>query len=349
MRQFRALGGNITQQEAKTLSDEQIRQIKQDIHDIPEYYGMPLSVIRENSTITFDLFVKVSDTFKKVLARSGLVSPKFLQALRAGEHDKVYTPADQSEAMLRYKESQLDGVIRDPQIPMDEKSEVIYSTATGIVEELFDSPITAHNIDRTRSVVYPMLDSVLSDYTTVESLIAVSSYDYYTYTHSVDVSVYAIGLGQTLGLDRKTMEQLGEAAILHDVGKSQVDIKIVNKPGRLTNEEFEAMKMHPTYAYDILRHNGMNDPVILEAVRDHHEKINGMGYPRGKSAKEISQLARIITIADIFNALTTRRSYKEALTTFDALKIMKDHMADELDGDLLKRFMYMMAGQHNKG
>ncbi len=346
MRQFRARGGNISQQEAKSLSDDQIRQIKLDIHDMPEYYGMPLSVIRENSTLNFDLFVKVSDQFKKVLTRSGAVTKNFLDALRSADHESVYTPYEQSGAALEYKESQLDSVIRDPEIEMDEKSEVIYSTATDIAEELFNSPITADNINRTRSVVRPMLESVLADYTTVESLIAVSSYDYYTYTHSVDVSIYSIGLGQALGLERNSMERLAEAAILHDVGKSQIDIAIVNKPGRLTSEEFEAMKMHPVFAYEILRHNGLSDMVILEAVRDHHEKLNGTGYPKGKPADQISQLARIIAIADIFNALTTRRSYKEALTTFDALKIMRDHMEGELDKELLKAFIYMMAGKH---
>jgi len=324
-----------------------IDELRKDIHESPEYEGLPLRVLRNNSVVMFDVFVKAVDGFKRVAQKSSTVTSSLIENLINSKQEMIYTPSEQKEAVLGYVESNLNEIIYDREISQDQKSEVIYTTATDIAEELFSNPINTEAIQRTRGIIKPMLDSILSDNTTIDSLIAVSSYDYYTYTHSVDVSIYALGLGRELGLLPSTLNLLGEAGILHDVGKSQIDINIVNKPGRLGAEEFEQMKQHPGFSYQVLMQHGVKNPAIISGVRDHHEKLNGKGYPRGLKDGEISKFARIIAIADIFNALTTRRSYKPALTTFEALKIMKHDMAGELDEEMLKRFIYMMSGKHN--
>lgn len=330
-----------------SLESRQIDEIRKDIHDTPEYEGLPLRVLRSNSTVMFDIFVKAFDGFKKVAKKSTIVTDKLIDKLTENKYDTVYTPYEQKNDMYAYVENNLDTIIYDTTVTQEQKSKVIYSTATDIADALFSSPITTGSIQRTRGIIKPMLDSILSDNTTIDSLIAVSSYDYYTYTHSVDVSVYSLGIGRELNLFPTTLNLLGEAAILHDIGKSQIDIGIVNKPGRLTAEEFDEMKLHPTYAYQLLVEHGVKNPAILSGARDHHEKLDGSGYPRGLKGEDISKFARIIAIADIFNALTTRRSYKPALSTFEALKIMKHDMEGELDPDLLKRFIYMMSEKRN--
>lgn len=324
-----------------------IDDLRKDIHDTPEYEGLPLRVLRSNSTVMFDVFVKAVGGFKNVAKKSTVVTSRFIDTLVSNHYEMIYTPYDQKEAMYDYVEENLNAIIYDKEISQDEKSEVIYSTATDIAEELFSGTVTSEAIQRTRGIVRPMLDAVLSDNATIESLLAVSSYDYYTYTHSVDVSIYSLGIGRELELSPSTLNLLGEAAILHDVGKSQIDIKIVNKPGRLGSDEFNQMKLHPGFSYQVLVEHGVKNPAIIAGVRDHHEKLNGKGYPRGLKNEEIGKFARIIAIADIFNALTTRRSYKPALTTFEALKIMKNEMVGELDGDILKKFIYMMSEKRN--
>lgn len=330
-----------------TVENRDIREIRKDIHDLPDYEGLPLSILRDNSTVMFDIYIKVFDGFKQVAKHPLLITKKFIDAIINQHQDTIYTPKEQKNMMYRYCESNLDAIIEDATVPMEKKSTVIYDTATDITEELFTKPVTGEAIMRTRSVVKPILNSILSHNTTLNSLLAVSSYDYYTYTHSVDVSIYAISIGRELELTPQTLNLLGEAAILHDLGKSQVDIAIVNKNGRLTNEEFTAMKMHPVYAHQLLVEHGCKNPALLVGVRDHHEKLNGRGYPSGIKGEEISKFARIIAIADIFDALTTRRSYKPALGTFEALKIMKHQMEGELDPEMLKLFIYMMSEKKN--
>lgn len=330
-----------------SLESRHIDEIRKDIHDSPEYEGLPLRVLRNNSTVMFDIFVKAIGGFKRVAKKSTTITDRLLDTLTENHYDTVYAPYEQKNTLYEYVESNLDSIIYDPKVTIEDKSEMIYSTATDIAEALFSNPITTGTIQRTRGIIKPMLDSILSDNTTIDSLVAVSSYDYYTYTHSVDVSVYSLGIGRELELFPATLNLLGEAAILHDIGKSQIDIDIVNKPGRLTSEEFDTMKLHPVYGHQLLVEHGIKNPAILSGAKDHHEKLNGSGYPQGLKNEEISKFARIIAIADIFNALTTRRSYKAALSTFEALKIMKHQMEGELDEDLLKRFIFMMSGKKN--
>ncbi len=132
---------------------------------------------------------------------------------------------------------------------------------------------------------------------------------------------------------------------MHDLGKSKVDHDLINKPGRLSDAEFMVVKNHPALGYDLLKEMHEADAMILNIVRHHHEKLDGSGYPDGLKDKEIDFYARIVTIGDIFDALTTRRSYKPALSTFEALGLMKNKMAHELDTVLLRHFIEMM-GKH---
>ena len=170
----------------------------------------------------------------------------------------------------------------------------------------------------------------------------VTSYDYYTYTHCVDVTIYSLSLGKTLRLSKAELEDLGTSAILHDIGKSKIDYDIVNKKGRLTDEEFTAMKQHPVFGYDIALENGITDERILSGIRHHHEKLDGYGYPDKLKKEDLTMFAQIIAVADIFDALTTKRSYKEAFTSFDALMLMKKEMSTQLNEQILSNFIKLL-------
>jgi HD-GYP domain-containing protein (c-di-GMP phosphodiesterase class II) len=137
--------------------------------------------------------------------------------------------------------------------------------------------------------------------------------------------------------------KIAHAALLHDVGKCQIDTSIVNCPGKLSPEQWQEMKRHPVYGHTILQKNPDMDSIALDVTRHHHEKLTGDGYPDGLTSKEISAQVRICTIADIFDALTTRRVYKEAIISFEALKLMRLEMAQSLDFGFLKCFIEMLA------
>jgi putative nucleotidyltransferase with HDIG domain len=236
-------------------------------------------------------------------------------------------------------------IIYDDTISPKLKSQIIHDMATDTINELFSGEVNKSKIDRSTQLVNDTIQLILNDDSAAKAMLGVTSYDYYTYTHCVNVSIYALGFGAHLKLDKTKLNILGRAGILHDLGKKNIPNEIVNKNGKLTDDEFRTMKNHPTYAVDILKELGETNQLIFDAIEQHHEKLNGTGYPKGLKAKEIHILAQIIAIADIFDALTTKRSYKEALKTFDALSIMKNEMKSELNSHLLAEFMIFMGNR----
>lgn len=135
------------------------------------------------------------------------------------------------------------------------------------------------------------------------------------------------------------------SALLHDLGKSRVDPKITNKKGRLTEDEFDEMKHHPLYGHTIALKIGIRDNRILDGIRHHHEKLDGSGYPDGLMGNSITLFARIIAVCDVFDALSTQRSYKERMSSYDTLLLMKKTMQHHLDMVLVDSFIKMQ--QHS--
>ncbi len=149
--------------------------------------------------------------------------------------------------------------------------------------------------------------------------------DPFTLGHSDRVSKYAVALGKILRCSEEELKILGHGGLLHDVGKVSIPDSILLKPGQLTPEEFEIMKSHPMVGYTICeRLRSAKDALPL--IRHHHEKLNGDGYPDGLKGDEIPMLVRVITIVDIYDALTSRRSYKDAWSNERTFKVMHEEV-----------------------
>ncbi len=149
-------------------------------------------------------------------------------------------------------------------------------------------------------------------------LLDLRSYDEYTYRHSVNVAVYAVAIAKYMKLSETELEQVALAGVCHDLGKKKIPVEIINKPGKLSDEEFLEIKNHPTYAYDMLQSNSEIPAVVRQAVLCHHENENGSGYPMGKDGSEVSVITKILHAADAYDALISRRPYKEPYTPVEA-------------------------------
>lgn len=141
------------------------------------------------------------------------------------------------------------------------------------------------------------------------SVVRLKSHDDYTYLHSVAVCALMLSLASQLGLDEEQTQRAGMAGLLHDVGKAMIPLAILNKPGKLTDEEFEMMKCHPAAGAEILRLSGAGDD-LQDVALHHHEKVDGSGYPHGLRATGISLLSRMAAICDVYDAVTSDRPYK---------------------------------------
>lgn len=158
-----------------------------------------------------------------------------------------------------------------------------------------------------------------------------------TYQHCLLVTGLAVAFGQQIKVSQADRQRLSFAGMLHDIGKARIPLAILEKPGRLTNDEMDVMKKHPQFGLDALATAASLPSEMLDMVIHHHEYLDGSGYPHGLSNGEISDLVRMITIADVFGALIERRSYKPPLSGADAYAILVD-MGPKLDKDLVRAF-----------
>ncbi|MBO8171814.1 MAG: HD-GYP domain-containing protein [Bacillaceae bacterium] len=167
--------------------------------------------------------------------------------------------------------------------------------------------------------------------------------DQYVFSHSFNVSLYAITLALNAGYTDKQLHELGLGAILHDIGKMNVDPEILNKPGKLTEEEFEEVKKHTIYGYDILRKSDGIPLVTAHCALQHHERLDGSGYPRQLKGDEIHPHARILAVADVFDALTSRRSYRPAILPHEAMEVLYAGAGRQFDAKLVEIFRNVVA------
>ncbi len=142
---------------------------------------------------------------------------------------------------------------------------------------------------------------------------------------------------------REEINTIGSGLIVHDIGKSLIDQRILNKPGKLNKNEWALIKEHPENGVRLLRASGQTSEDALIVVADHHEKVDGSGYPRGLRSDAIHPYARIAALVDIFDALTTKRPYKLAEGSFPALQIMREEMGKGLDYELFEEFVLLLG------
>jgi HD-GYP domain-containing protein (c-di-GMP phosphodiesterase class II) len=211
-----------------------------------------------------------------------------------------------------------------------------------VLKDLLDNPRSGEKIKESMVLVNEMIDSILENKDAVGDLLSIRTYDYYTYTHSVNVAVLSIGLGMAVGLKKEEIEKLGIGAMLHDVGKSSIPSAIINKSSRLNEDEFQIIQTHVSEGEKILRMNQHIPDESFLAVSQHHERLSGKGYPYHKAGQNIHPFGRITSIIDCYDALTTSRSYQAARTPFLALSTITREAGD-YDRDLLMVFIKMLG------
>lgn len=239
-------------------------------------------------------------------------------------------------------------ILDNDRINLDIKASLIKEIASVTMNDLFQSDVNSENLSKINTLVNNSIRLILTDKNAMYSMLKVTSFDYYTYTHCIDVATYALGFGSYLQLELDELNLLGKAAMLHDIGKKKISYDIITKNGKLTDEEFEIIKQHPTFSVDILKQSGEENEILLQLIEQHHEKCDGTGYPKGLNKEEIHYLSKIIGVCDVFNALTTRRTYKDRMSSFDAFKIMCTEMNTHLCPNTLRRFINFMGCNFNE-
>ncbi len=206
------------------------------------------------------------------------------------------------------------------------------------IQYLYNDTDSPGFTDTTRSITDDLMKAISDNDAIAVDISALKISDEYTFKHSVDVATMSMIVAKKYGLSEQEVYEIGISGLLHDVGKSKIPNEILNKAGKLTDEEFAMMKQHSLFGYGILKEKeDLSNPIKL-GVLQHHEKINGRGYPMSVSGDKINLFARIISVSDIYDALVTERPYKKPFSPRDAVEMIMS-MTEELDINVMRSFL----------
>jgi HD-GYP domain-containing protein (c-di-GMP phosphodiesterase class II) len=308
------------------------------------FFSVAFDLILIEENLPYDLYINSSavegrDRFVRIFPMDGRLGESDLVTFKQKYH-QLYIPELQRGHYLK-------SLVKNENASDKQKTDVIKGSAIHYLDKVFDkekeynTEVLSEAVQGCRESVESMID-VLKDYdvSQVQNLIgSLSFHDFYTYDHSINVSMYSIAIYKGLkpNASREELVAAGLGGLLHDLGKIKIPTHIINNPGKLTEEEFEEIKRHPDHGLSLLSSEvtcsckGVDFEAVKRAVHEHHENYNGTGYPQKLKEDEIHLMARVTSIADFFDAITTKRSYNEVLSTEEALAVMERSVGRKID------------------
>ena len=222
-----------------------------------------------------------------------------------------------------------------------EKAKILHNSTQEYIEEAFTVLRNGGeiNLESAKEAVTNLVEQIMQNPDALVWLCQLKEKDKYTAVHSVNVCILSLTLGRALNFSEAELNILGLGALLFDVGKSRITDEILKKTDSLNENEFLLMKAHSYLGYAMLGENKNVPEEVLEIVLNHHERLNGMGYPNSRKGNEISRFTRIVSIVDAFDAMTSDRCYHDALQPQHALNELYNLAPDELDQELIEAFI----------
>ncbi|MBY0573521.1 MAG: HD-GYP domain-containing protein [Undibacterium sp.] len=265
-----------------------------------------------------------------------------LAAVEVLEKDQVSTPTpievSTSQAVERRVLSEVLSVSMDAELGRAAK---IVGKSKSAVCTMFGEARMGKAIDaeQAMSLVEEIAESVMRNPGALIGLARLKTVDDYTYMHSVAVCALMISLARQLGLSDDVTRELGLAGLLHDIGKMQIPSAILNKPGKLTDEEFVLVKAHPRHGHQMLLEAKEISEISLDVCLHHHEKVDGGGYPEALSGEQISLYAKMGAVCDVYDAITSNRPYKQGWCPAESIKKMSEWSKGHFDEKVFQAFV----------
>ena len=259
-------------------------------------------------------------------------------------HDAIVTQSEAEAQIDAQLINAADGAQVRSETPIAEelnRAAKICAQAKSAVTSMFDEARMGKAVDTSRAkrLVEDISNSVSRHPGALISLARLKTADDYTYMHSVAVCALMVALSRQLGLNETQTRSAGIAGLLHDLGKALMPMHVLNKPGKLSDEEFAIIKKHPEAGHELLRNNGDADAIALDVVLHHHEKTDGSGYPKRLANHEISLYAKMGAVCDVYDAITSNRPYKAGWDPAESLRKMAEWCAGHFDPTVFEAFV----------
>lgn len=291
---------------------------------------VPASCLREGMVIGKNLY----DNNGLILLRWGSVlKSSYIEKILEFGYIGVYIQDELTSDLI------ISNIISD-----DLRQKTINAAKNIIVQPQKNSnKLLDENFEATKELMEKIIEQVINNKDSMINMIDLKVFDEYTYYHSVNVAVLSAVLGTAFGLNKDQLINLGIGAMLHDIGKMFIDKEILNKPGKLTKEEYEIIKNHTTMGYKYLKSSFNMLPTIYISCLQHHERYDGKGYPNNVKGEKISLYGRIVAICDVYDSLVSKRPYRDAYLPSEAIEYMMANSGGYFDHKLVKLFVKKIA------
>lgn len=270
-----------------------------------------------------------------LLSKGSIVLQAYIQRIEQLGYQGMYILDEMSEDII------VKDVISD-ELRMSAVKAVkdicIYSDSKNIDKDVLDK-----KIQNTRAVIGHIIEQLLQNKDTMVNLIDLKFFDDYTFFHSVNVAVLSVLIGVEHGMSHSELLNLGMSAILHDIGKVFIDKDILNKPDKLTPDEFKIMRKHPYDGYSLLKESYEVPTNVYVTILQHHERYDGLGYPNALSGEDILRSARIISVCDVYDALISKRPYRAPLLPSEAMEYIMANGSTMFDMNYTRTFARKVA------
>lgn len=284
--------------------------------------------IIDNSKTDFDLYLNLN---KHTVLYGTIgyywVKSELEELLKSGYTHFLVKQEDKEKAHMYSKINSLP--VLDKKLAPNDRILQIESIGENFTKFLWEGNITDSCVNEGKKISTSLTQCILEDKRCVSALNSLAGHDQYIYLHSIRVATYAVAIAIGMGLkDESKLAEIASGGIFHDIGKKDVPLEVLNKTGALNEDEWQAMRSHPLKGFEAVESCQLS-PIAKAIIRHHHEKPDGSGYPDGLLHANIPPEVEIATLADIFDALTSSRSYQQKRTKFQALDFIKNQMVSK--------------------
>jgi len=315
-----------------------MKKIQKNIQGNPPYVALSIKKLELGTRLPFNIYIQRDNGYVIIIESGTLLD------------DKIYALLSKQKTLYVLKDDKTEESVNCNNIltyiqynkDMSQKSlHFLYEINAKLFIHLRNINSTSSNSECVESIVNSIIFLVKNRDSYLKNAIQYFLNEYKLDVHSLHVAIYAVNLGYFIGLNQNELYQVGIAGLMLDIGMFKVEDSIRYKASKLNKSELHLMQQHPKFSVEIINHNHIHKPYIIEAVLHHHERYDGSGYPDKLRDNQISKFASILAICDVFDALTINRPYRKNYTYFEALKfMMKDlSMKDKFNTHYLQVFL----------
>lgn len=295
--------------------------------------------LRDGMQLADNVCTTTAKEYKILFKRGIFLSSRMIDILKEKGIKSVKIVSSGIDDITSYEEN------NKPEDTQEKRLNARITRALTDLDEIFDcseeiKELSQTAVQKVDNIANDIINDIASDTSFLgNQMIALQNYDDYTFKHCLRVSMLAASVSTEMNLSDNSTKEVVIAGLLHDIGKSNIDHDIIIKPGKLTDEEFAEIKRHPIIGYNILKNSGKYNSNVISGVLFHQEKFDGSGYPTGLAGEKIPLIARILTVCDVFDALTSNRPYRNPWSVAETEEYILGGSGQHFDYEVTKAFL----------